>query len=72
MLAMRRRDFTDPEVDCALDRVVGFCKPEYATLAQMTDVFCAYLRNTPAERHISPSTTFNEVFNKAWPCPDLK
>jgi Rap1a immunity proteins len=70
MLAMRRHDFTDPD-DCALDRVVGFCKPEHATLAQMTDVFCAYLRNTPAERHISPSM-FNEVFKKAWPCPDLK
>ena len=70
MLAMRRRDFTDPD-DCSLDRVVGFCKPEHATLAQMTDVFCAYLRNTPAERHISPSM-FNEVFKKAWPRPDLK
>lgn len=62
----------DVEVDYALNRVVGFCKPEHATLEQMTDVFCAYLRNTPAERNGLPSIMFNDALKKAWPCPDGK
>jgi len=62
----------DAEVDFAIDRVVGFCKPEHATLEQMTDVFCAYLRNTPAERHGLPAIMLNEALRKAWPCPGGK
>ena len=40
----------DVEVDFALDRVVGYCRPEHANLEQVTDVFCAYLKDSPAER----------------------
>jgi Rap1a immunity proteins len=59
----------DFEVDYALSRFVPFCKPEHATLEQMTDVFCAYLRNTPAERHGTPSIMLSTALEKAWPCP---
>jgi hypothetical protein len=51
----------DAEVEFALDRVVDFCKPEHATVKQMTDVFCAHLKNKPAERHGLPSIIFNEA-----------
>jgi hypothetical protein len=60
----------DAEVDFALDRVVGFCKPEHATIEQMTDVFCAYLRDTPAKRDGLPSIMLNDALRTAWPCPD--
>jgi hypothetical protein len=49
-----------------------FCKPEHATVEQMTDVFCAHLKNKPAERHGLPSTIFNEALKQAWPCPGGK
>lgn len=58
----------DLEVDFALSRVVGFCKPEEVTLEQMTDVFCSYLRDNPAKRHGLPSIMFNDALKVAWPC----
>jgi hypothetical protein len=62
----------DFDVNFALKRIAGFCKPEHATLEQMTDVFCAYLRNTPAERHGLPAIMFHDALKKAWPCPGGK
>jgi Rap1a immunity proteins len=59
----------DVEISVALDRVAGFCKPEHATLEQMTDVFCTSLRNSPAERHGLPALLFNDSLKKAWRCP---
>jgi hypothetical protein len=59
----------DFEVNFALDQIVGFCKPEHATLEQMADVFCGYLRNTPEERHGLPAILFSDALRKAWPCP---
>lgn len=59
----------DVEVDFALDRVAGFCMPEHATLEQMTDVFCAYLRDSPAKRDGLPSIIFNDALKQAWRCP---
>ena len=64
--AMPDNDF---EVNFALKQFVSFCKPEHATVEQMTDVFCAYLRNTPAERHGLPSIMLNDALTKAWPSP---
>jgi hypothetical protein len=40
----------DAQVDFAIERVVGFCKPELATLEQMTDMFCKFLKDSPAQR----------------------
>ncbi len=59
----------DLEVDFALNRLVGFCKPEGVILEQMTDVFCSYLRENPAKRHGLPSIMFNDALKQAWPCP---
>ena len=60
----------DAQVDFALTRVVGYCSPHGATLEQVTDVFCAYLREKPAERHSLPPILFSEALTKAWPCPE--
>jgi Rap1a immunity proteins len=58
----------DVEVDIALDLVAGFCTPEHVTVEQMTDVFCAYLKDNPAERNGLPSIMFNDALKKAWRC----
>jgi hypothetical protein len=59
----------DFAVDFALDRVVNFCKPEHVTLEQMTDVFCTYLKDSPAKRDGLPSIMFNDALKQAWRCP---
>lgn len=46
----------------------GFCVPREVTLDQVTDVFCAYLRAMPEERHGFPPILFNTALQKAWPC----
>jgi hypothetical protein len=65
-----QRDLSDRMADYALSRVVGYCVPRAATLDQVTDVFCKYLRDTPEERHGLPPILFSEALTKAWPCPD--
>lgn len=59
----------DFEVDFALEAFIGFCKPERATVEQMTDLFCAYLSSTPAKRDLSPALLLNDALKDAWPCP---
>ncbi|MEH2611308.1 hypothetical protein V1293_003597 [Bradyrhizobium sp. AZCC 1693] len=59
----------DIEIDFALDRVVGYCKPERVTLEQVTDVFCAYLKDHPSERDGLQAIMFPKALTKAWPCP---
>jgi hypothetical protein len=59
----------DIEVDFALERVVGYCKPDRITLEQVTDVFCAYLKDNPAKRDGLPAIMFLDALKKAWPCP---
>jgi hypothetical protein len=58
----------DAEVDFALDRVVGYCAPERVVLEQVTNVFCAYLKDTPAKRDGLPAIMFSDALTKAWPC----
>jgi Rap1a immunity proteins len=58
----------DAEVDFALDRVVGYCAPERVVLEQVTDVFCAYLKDTPAKRDGLPAIMFSQALTKAGPC----
>jgi Rap1a immunity proteins len=59
----------DAQVDFAIERVVGFCKPQQATLEQMTDVFCKFLKESRAQRDGLPAILFNDGMKKAWPCP---
>jgi hypothetical protein len=54
--------------DFVLERLGGFCGPKGMTVAQVTDVFCAYIRNAPEERHLHAALIFSEAMNKAWPC----
>jgi hypothetical protein len=65
----KRTPQDDLDVDFQLKRVVGYCKPEHATLEQVTDVFCKYLKDFPEKRHGLPSILFSEALTKAWPCP---
>jgi hypothetical protein len=58
----------DIEVDFALKRVVGYCAPTHATLEQVTDVFCKYLKDAPEKRDGLPSILFSDALTKAWPC----
>jgi hypothetical protein len=48
--------------------LTGFCPPTDAILDQVTDVFCAHLRDTPQERHGPASLLFKDALVKAWPC----
>lgn len=59
----------DAQVDVALQRIVGYCMPRRATIEQVTDVFCAYLKDNPSERAGLPPIMFAEALTKSWPCP---
>jgi Rap1a immunity proteins len=48
--------------------LVGYCEPPRATVDQVTDVFCAYLRDRPGERNAHAALLFNDAMAKAWPC----
>ena len=58
----------DLDVDFHLNRIVGYCV-EHATLEQVTDVFCTYLKDFPEKRDKLPQILFSEALTKAWPCP---
>jgi hypothetical protein len=58
----------DASVEYALERLGGFCAPRGVTVAQVTDVFCMYLRNTPEERHTHAALLFSVAMKKAWLC----
>lgn len=59
----------DVEIDFALNRVVGYCKPDRATLEQVTDVFCTYLKDNPSKRDGLPAIIFPDALKKTWHCP---
>jgi len=48
--------------------LVGYCEPPHVTVNQVTDVFCAYLRDRPGERSVHAALLFNDAMTKAWPC----
>jgi Rap1a immunity proteins len=58
----------DAQVDFALKRVVGYCAPQRVTIEQATDVFCGYLKDSPAKRDGLPAILFSDALTKAWPC----
>ena len=51
---------------------VGFgivhCAPSNVKAGQIKDMVQNYLRNTPAERHLSADVTVNKVLKTVWPC----
>jgi len=59
---------SDAGVDFALERLGRFCEPDRVALEQVTDVFCAHIRDVP-ERRSEPATfLFSSAMKKAWPC----
>ncbi len=54
-------------VNMSIERVIGFCMPEHATMRQITDIFCKYLREMPAERDGLPAIILNKALTQTWP-----
>jgi len=58
----------NPDTDFALDRLGRVCEPDHVILEQVTDIFCADLRDTPAQRQKPAAILFSDAMTKAWPC----
>lgn len=50
------------------DQPLTICVPEGTQDRQKMDVMCQYLRNNPAERHLSASSLALYAFGEVWPC----
>jgi hypothetical protein len=46
----------------------GSCRPPEATLDQVTDALCNFLRDFPRDRHAPPALVFSQAMGKQWPC----
>lgn len=59
-------------VDSAMTNLTGdiqqYCPPKNASLIQMSDVFCKYLKDYPAKRHAGAAELVVESLFSAWPC----
>ena len=55
-------------IDLGVKFIAAYCRPPNATLNQVTDMFCKYLRDMPEERDGLPAILFNDAMTKAWPC----
>jgi hypothetical protein len=52
----------------SLELVGRHCLPAKATVGQVKDVFCGYLRETPQDRHLPAAVLFHKAMQRAWPC----
>lgn len=52
--------------------VKNYCEPKGIDLRQVADIFCQFLTERPAMRHMSAAYLFNEALTKSWPCPAAK
>ncbi|GEC14650.1 Rap1a/Tai family immunity protein [Nitrobacter winogradskyi] len=59
-------------VDSAMTNLTGdiqqYCLPKNASLIQISDVFCKYLKDYPAKRHVGASELVVESLLNVWPC----
>jgi len=46
----------------------GSCRPPEATLDQVTDALCNFLRDFPRDRRAPPALVFSQAMGKRWPC----
>jgi hypothetical protein len=60
--------FINGALNMAKKLLVGFCLPDQATMEQVTDVLCSYLKDTPQDRHLQATFLFQKAMQKAWPC----
>jgi hypothetical protein len=44
------------------------CIPQNVRAGQLADMVKNYLRNTPAERHITADVTINKILKSTFPC----
>ncbi len=48
----------------------GICLPHQATIGQLIDVACAYLRDNPTQRHLPATTLVTNSLAKGFQCQD--
>ncbi len=44
------------------------CAPGNVKAGQIRDMVLNYLRNTPADRHLSADSIINKILKETWPC----
>jgi hypothetical protein len=66
--AIDKESMVAATVNLGKELLVGYCEPPRVTVDQVTDVFCAYLRDAPEERNVHAALLFNTAMKKAWPC----
>ena len=71
--AWRVMNSLDPKEDSSLrtaQRMVkGYCAPGEATVPQVIEVFCAYVKSNPEVRAGRASRLLRDSMVKKWPCP---
>jgi hypothetical protein len=55
-------------IGAVTERLQGYCAPKNATLGQIGEVFCNYIRDNPTERTESGSKLFTRAMKQFWPC----
>jgi hypothetical protein len=58
----------DAVIDWENEMTFGYCEPPHVTAQQVTDVFCAFLREKPEKRSDPAAMLFTEAIKRAWPC----
>lgn len=49
-------------------KIGSYCLPDEMTIGQAGDVFCKYLTDKPADRHLSGAHLVKFAVEAAWPC----
>jgi hypothetical protein len=52
-----------------IEAIQPYCLPNGANVVQAKDVFCKYLRESPAHRHRPSADLLAESLKTAWECP---
>jgi Rap1a immunity proteins len=58
----------DAVIDWQNEMTFGYCEPPHVTAQQVTDVFCAFLRDKPEKRSDPAAMLFTEAMKRVWPC----
>ena len=58
----------DTVIDWENQMAFGYCEPPNVTAQQVTEVFCAFLREKPEKRSDPAPMLFTEAMKRAWPC----
>jgi hypothetical protein len=58
----------DALIDSEIELTFGYCEPPHVTAQQVTDIFCAFLREKPEKRSDPAAMLFTEAMKRVWPC----